>query len=225
MSTTTPYAHYWHDGKPVLCADPSKALAIGKVVCVGRNYADHIKEMQSATPSEVVLFLKPSTALCDANQPIKISHLSHLGDMHHELEIALLIGQQHDIIGLGLGIDLTLRDVQTQLKQKGLPWERAKAFDYSCAVSSFIPFSDDHIDLCDLSLELKLNNRRQQHSNSAMMLHPIKTLLKDISAVFTLQAGDIILTGTPAGVGPLTVGDRLSGYLNGQALFSNTIVI
>jgi len=225
MGITTSYIHRWHDGEQVLLPSRSNELAVGKVVCVGRNYADHIKEMNSATPSEVVLFLKPSTALCDATQPIKISHLSHLGDMHHELEIALLIGQQQRILGIGLGIDLTLRDVQTQLKQKGLPWERAKAFDGSCAVSPFIPFSSNDIDLSNITLELELNGKTQQHGNSALMLHPIKQLLHDISSVFTLQAGDIVLTGTPAGVGPLSAGDQLSGYLNKQALFSKTTVI
>lgn len=220
------YQHKWQGGQPI-------DLPKGKIVCVGKNYADHIKEMNSATPDQAVLFLKPTTALCSATQAIKVSHLSHLGALHHELEIALLIGEELNryskthtqaICGLGLGIDLTLRDLQANLKKQMLPWERAKAFDGSCAVSPFIKF-DEAFDLEDLSLDLVLNGKTQQQGNSSQMLYPIQNLLKEISQVFTLLPGDIVLTGTPAGVGPLHAGDKLSGRLNNQILIDNTNVI
>lgn len=220
------YQHQWRDGR-------STTLPNGKVVCVGKNYADHIAEMQSETPARPVLFLKPTTALCSADQPIKISHLSHLGAVHHELEITILIGQQLDtknrdyssaIAGLGLGIDLTLRDLQSELKQQGLPWERSKSFDGSCALSNFIPYTDELV-LDDLNLMLTINGKLRQSSNSKLMLNPIDTLLSEISEVFTLLPGDVVMTGTPAGVGPLTPGDVLSGQLNNDELFGKTPVV
>lgn len=219
------YSHRWRNGEH--CALPN-----GKIVCIGKNYADHIKEMNSATPAQPVLFIKPSTALCDANKPIVVSHLAHLGSMHHELEIALLIGRRTSssttdplasVVGVGLGIDLTLRDVQTSLKQAGLPWERAKAFDGSCAVSQFIQ-ADESIDYANLNLELRVNGKQQQRSNSALMLTPVTLLLKEICSVFTLEPGDLVLTGTPAGVGPLNAGDTISGLLDDSMLFENTLI-
>ena len=219
------YSHHWIDGSD--CGLPN-----GKVVCIGKNYADHITEMNSATPSQPVLFIKPTTALCHADQPIMVSHLAHLGSLHHELEIALLIGQRLNatstnlesaITGIGLGIDLTLRDVQSSLKQAGLPWERAKAFDGSCALSAFMrPEQSTAWD--DMTLELLLNKKQRQYSNSTMMLTPIPALLKEICSVFTLEPGDVVLTGTPAGVGPLTPGDTLTGRLNQTTLFESTRV-
>ena len=133
------YQHHWQDGELI-------KYGCSKIVCVGKNYADHIREMNSATPKQPVLFIKPPSALCDANMPIKVSHMEHLGSLHHELEISLLIGDESSknyldtvvpVIGIGLGLDLTLRDIQTQLKAQGLPWERAKSFDGSCALSAF----------------------------------------------------------------------------------------
>jgi len=223
------YKHTWLNGHT---AD----LPNGKAVCVGKNYADHIKEMHSVAAKEPVLFLKPNTAFCSANRAIKVSHLTHLGSLHHELEIALLIGDGFDknapknaIKGIGLGLDLTLRDVQTELREQGLPWERAKAFDGSCAISSFIEFHADaasnDIALDDISLELILNGHTQQSGNSVMMLHSIETLLLNISAVFSLCAGDVVLTGTPAGVGPLIAGDVISATLNEHLLIDNTSII
>ena len=223
------YYHKWQNLENI-------ELSCSKIVCVGKNYADHIKEMNSATPKQAVLFIKPPSALCDANQAIKISHLKHLGAMHHELEIALLIGETIDtefdgdilaaICGIGLGIDLTLRDLQSELKKQGHPWERSKSFDGSCALSTFINLID-HKDMNfdNLELELFLNSNSQQFSNSSMMLNPISKLLNDISKIFTLEAGDVVLTGTPAGVGPLRVGDHLSGVLNNQTLIIDTEII
>lgn len=223
------YQHRWEN------LDTAE-LPCSKIVCVGKNYADHIKEMNSSTPKQPVLFIKPPSALCDANKAIKISHLKHLGAMHHELEIALLIGERIDsqfngdilsaICGVGLGIDLTLRDLQSELKTQGHPWERSKSFDGSCALSPFIKVNyHKEIKFNDIELELILNSKSQQCSNSSLMLNPIPKLLKDISNVFTLEAGDVVLTGTPAGVGPLRVGDQLSGVLNKHKLIIDTEII
>jgi 2-keto-4-pentenoate hydratase/2-oxohepta-3-ene-1,7-dioic acid hydratase in catechol pathway len=225
------YQHRWHKGE-VISLDNAK-LGCSKVVCVGKNYAAHIKEMGDAAPTQAVLFLKPPSALCNANQTIKVSHLEHLGELHHELEIALLIGrdltaQDADVLsaisGIGLGIDLTLRKVQSHLKKQGLPWERAKAFDGSCALSGFIELASSAIQLDNISLELKLNNQTQQRGNSALMLNSIGRLLAEIVSVFSLTAGDVVLTGTPAGVGPLKAGDCVRGLLNDQVLISDTLI-
>ena len=221
------YQHQWYtsgDAIPLSCS---------KVVCVGRNYVDHIKEMGSAIPDEPVLFIKPPSAICDAHQDLKLSHLDHLGELHHELEISLLIGKEINqgtreftsaISGIGLGIDLTLRDVQAQLKKQGLPWERAKAFDNSCVLSSFIKPAVN-FDFANIELQLILNDKTQQHGNSKMMITPIPQLLQQIGKVFTLMPGDVVLTGTPAGVGPLREFDKLSALLNKQQLIENINIL
>lgn len=216
----TPYQHLWRNGSP--CTLPS-----GKAVCVGKNYADHIREMNSKAARQPVLFFKPRSALCSTQDTLEISHLSHLGELHHELEIALLIGttlNRHSsellngVVGIGLGIDLTLRDVQAELKQEGLPWERAKAFDNSCLLSPFLQVEDGW-QPDNLELTLWVNEVQKQHSNSQLMLTPIADLLDEIVQVVTLEPGDVVLTGTPAGVGPLRAGDKLRGALNQDILF------
>lgn len=208
-------------------------LSCTKVVCVGRNYADHIKEMSSPTPDEPVLFIKPASAICNAHQDLRLSHLAHLGALHYELEVSLLIGKQLDstsseftsaVLGVGLGVDLTLRDVQAKLKKQGLPWERAKAFDNSCVLSGFIKPALN-FDFANIELQLILNGKTQQHGNSKMMLTPIPQLLEQISKVFTLVPGDVVLTGTPAGVGPLTEFDNLNAFLNRQQLIKELKIV
>lgn len=192
-------------------------LPVGKVVCVGRNYLDHIKELNNEVPSEPLLFMKPATALCDVTQPITIPPGS--GECHYELEVALLIGKQLSnckntveagaaVQGIGLAIDLTLRDVQQRLKDKGQPWERAKAFDRACPISGFAPLTDV-ASLNKLEFALTINGEVRQQGNTAMMMHSALALLCVISSTFTLQPGDIVLTGTPKGVGPLQSGDAL----------------
>lgn len=237
------YKHKWHQGG-------YSELAAGKAVCVGQNYADHIKEMQlvfdenpkqETSNKPTVLFIKPKPALCSATSEIKISHLTQFGAMHHELEIALLIGKPLDnlcdnhldaVAGIGLALDLTLRDLQTELKKRGHPWERSKSFDGSCPVSEFIPFSNDseldpsnfeqsNLDLSNLNLKLSVNQQIRQQGNSGMMLMPIEPLLREITATFTLEPGDIVLTGTPAGVGPLMAGDVITAMLNKHTLINS----
>lgn len=189
--------------------------ALGKIVCVGRNYAEHARELNNPLPKQPLLFIKPATAAVALAEPLAIPRGK--GECHHELELALLIGHQltsakeqdclRAIAGIGLGIDLTLRDIQNELKAKGQPWERAKAFDGSCPLSQFI--EPGELDLQQLELSLWRNGKLQQHGNTRDMLFPVATLLADISHTFSLLPGDVVMTGTPAGVGPLLSGDAL----------------
>lgn len=192
---------------------------LGKIVCVGRNYADHAKELNNPVPSEPILFIKPATAATDMAQPFAIP--IDKGSCHVETEMALLIGSpltnasekeaESAIAGIGLGFDLTLRDLQSTLKQKGHPWEKAKAFDGSCPLSAFV--SPRETDWQNLQLRLRRNGQLQQDGNSRDMLTPVLKLVSYISEHFTLEAGDVVLTGTPAGVGPLAPGDKLEAEL------------
>ena len=172
---------------------------VSKVVCVGSNYAKHIKEMGSATPEEPVLFIKPETALCDLRQPLVLPE--GLGSVHHEVEL-----------------DLTLRDLQAKMKKAGQPWEKAKGFDNACPISGFIPAAEFHGDPQNTSLSLKINGEVRQQGTTADMIHKIVPLIAYMSRFFTLKAGDVILTGTPEGVGPLHSGDELEVGFNGLAL-------
>lgn len=202
------YQHQFLDG----CHFPH---VLGKIVCVGRNYADHARELNNPIPRQPLLFIKPATAAVAMAQPIVIP--AGQGECHHELEMAVLIGRKlsaaHDIdtlaaiAGIGLGIDLTLRDVQSTLKEKGQPWERAKAFDGSCPLSQFVELGDR--DIQQLDLKLWRNGELQQQGNTGDMLFPVSRLLSEISQCFTLLPGDVVMTGTPAGVGPLQSGDHL----------------
>lgn len=192
-------------------------LPVGKVVCVGRNYAEHAKELNNPVPDEPLLFIKPSTALMDMRQPIKLR--VDRGPLHYETELAILIGQrltrvQPDqvaaaIAGVGLGLDLTLRERQSRLKQQGHPWELAKAFDGSCPLSPFVPFAAI-ADIEDCRLQLEVDGELRQNGSSAEMLTPIVKLIAHISQHFTLLPGDVVLTGTPAGVGVLQPGMQLT---------------
>ncbi len=197
-------------------------LSPGKVVCVGRNYVDHIKELNNPLPDEPVLFLKPDTAIVDLRQGLKIP--KDKGECHHELELAVLIADTltnasqdavlEGIWGYGLALDLTLRQVQSKLKQDSYPWERAKAFDGSCPVSPFIPKKNVN-DVQNVDFWLRVNGEIRQQGNTKHMLFKVVELIQEISDNFTLKPGDLVLTGTPAGVGPLHSGDKLEmGWLN-----------
>lgn len=198
------------------------AHALGKIVCVGRNYAAHAAELNNPIPTEPILFIKPASAACDFAQPFAIPQ--NRGSVHHETELAILIGAslknadadnaRAAIAGVGIALDLTLRDVQDKLKQEGQPWERAKAFDGAYPVSEFI--APHNIDLQNLSLQLYRNDKLQQDGNTAQMLFRVIDLIVEISKTFSLQAGDIVSTGTPAGVGPLQSRDRLTALLGSK---------
>ena len=193
--------------------------ALGKIVCVGRNYAAHAAELNNEVPAAPILFIKPATAAAALASSFAIPR--DRGAVHHEVELAVLIGQQlananpdtarAAIAGIGIALDLTLRDVQDQLKKHGQPWERAKDFDGAYPVSHFVRAPT--IDLQNLTLQLWRNGILQQSGNTAQMLFPILELLCEISRTFTLLPGDIVSTGTPAGVGPLVTGDHLIAQL------------
>ncbi len=196
--------------------------ATSKVVCVGRNYREHAAELNNPVPQSPLLFIKSTNTLVDLSKPFDLPHGS--GDCHHELEIALLIGkpvsQKTDfekscIAGVGIALDLTLRDLQSSLKSKGHPWERAKSFDGACPVSEFIP-TERFADLQKIDFSMKKNGLMVQQGNSQSMIFSIKSLIQSISACFSLYPGDIVLTGTPKGVAKLTSGDQLAFRLADQ---------
>lgn len=191
-----------------------------KVICVGKNYADHAKEMNSAVPTEPMLFLKPWTAVTSMQGDIKIP--IDRGLVHHELEIAYVIGEtlmnaseqlvRQAIVGVGLALDLTLRDEQTLLKEKGFPWDKSKGFDLSCPIMC-VPTDGLDMKYDEIEIRLIKNGKLQQHGHSSEMIFKTISLISYMSNWFTLHSGDIILTGTPAGVGALNVGDTLSASL------------
>lgn len=201
-------------------------LPVGKTICVGRNYLDHIHELNNSIPEKAVLFMKPSSAFCSIHGSISLP--KNRGACHNEIEIALLIKDdipqgsrvnvEQQIWGIALGLDLTLRDVQSDLKAKGLPWERAKSFDGSCPLSQFVPLSEFET-LTDIDFTLQVNGELRQRGNTQYMLRPIVDLLNDILEDFSLSQGDVVLTGTPAGVGALNVGDKLDLLLANRYKF------
>lgn len=198
-----------------------------KIICVGRNYTDHIAELENERPSDPVLFMKPDTALLLKKQPFFIPEFSD--DVHYEVEILVKIKKIGKHIDrqfahkyydeIGLGIDFTARDLQTQLKAKGLPWEKAKAFDSSAVIGNFLPKSSfKSVD--EIQFSLKKNGKTVQEGNTALMLWKIDALIEYISKYFTLKIGDIIFTGTPSGVGKIEPEDKLTGYIEKAEVFS-----
>lgn len=191
-------------------------LPVGKVVCIGQNYQDHIAEMQSKTAPEALFFIKPATALCSLTPGFTIP--SGKGAVHNETELAVLIGKTlknasiaevaDAIWGYSLALDLTLREVQAELKKLGRPWEIAKGFDGACPVAAFVEKSRIS-NAQQLAFTLQVNGETRQQGNTVSMIRGINQLISEMSRHFTLQPGDIVLTGTPAGVGPLHSGDTL----------------
>ncbi|MBV0934306.1 fumarylacetoacetate hydrolase family protein [Marinobacterium weihaiense] len=191
-------------------------LPLGKVVCIGRNYADHALELNNPIPKEPILFIKPATSVVPMEQPFSVP--AGKGEVHFETEMAILIGEtlknadeqqaMHAIAGIGLGLDMTLREVQSRLKEKGQPWEKSKCFDGACPLSTFLSPASVN-DLTDVQIRLSVNGEVRQDGNSAQMLTPVLKLLAHASEWFTLEPGDVVLTGTPAGVGPVQPGDQL----------------
>ncbi|MFI3245783.1 MAG: fumarylacetoacetate hydrolase family protein [Ferrimonas sp.] len=196
-------------------------LPLGKIVCVGRNYAAHAEELNHPLPQEPLLFIKPNSAFAAFDAPINVSDRPH--GIHYELEIAVLITEKltkvtpeqarAGIGGLGLALDLTYRDLQQALSADGEPWEKSKGFDDSCPVTPFV--SVPNIDLGNLQMKLTINGECRQQGDSADMLTGVLKLLSFISSHFTLLPGDIVLTGTPAGVGALNAGDSIEAELDG----------
>ncbi|HSD08406.1 fumarylacetoacetate hydrolase family protein [Flavobacterium sp.] len=197
-----------------------------KIICIGRNYASHIEELKNERPSEPVVFMKPDSAVLLKQHPFVIPEFSE--DVHHELEIIVKINKVGKYIEpkfahkyydeISVGIDFTARDLQAKLKEKGLPWEKAKAFDGSAVIGDFLP-KNQFVSLENITFELKNNNTTVQEGNSNMMLWSIDELVSYVSQFFTLKIGDIIFTGTPAGVAAVKPNDVLEGFLEGQKLF------
>jgi acylpyruvate hydrolase len=196
-----------------------------KIVAVGRNYAEHAKELNNPVPQVPVIFLKPDTAVLKDNKPFY--HPEFSKDIHHEIEVVLKISKEGKYIPekfagnyfeeIGLGIDFTARDIQQKHKEKGLPWELAKAFDNSAPVSSFLP-KNRFADLYNINFNLEINNNLVQQGNTKDLIFSFENLIAFISQYITLKKGDLIFTGTPQGVGKVNIGDRLVGYLDNERL-------
>ena len=196
-----------------------------KIICVGRNYAEHAKEMKSEVPGDPVIFMKPDTSLLLNNADFYLPEFSN--DVHHELEIVYRISREGKFIqprfaveyldGIGLGIDFTARDLQSKLKEKSLPWTLAKGFNNAAPVSNFLPM-ETFPDHRQLNFHLHLNGIEKQKGNSSDMIFSIENLVAFITKYITLKKGDMIFTGTPAGVGAVKAGDRLEGWMENHKL-------
>jgi 2-keto-4-pentenoate hydratase/2-oxohepta-3-ene-1,7-dioic acid hydratase in catechol pathway len=198
-----------------------------KIICVGRNYAAHAKELNNAVEEEPVIFLKPDTALLNNNQDFYLPDFSN--EIHYETEVVVKINKPGKHIdekfahryydSVSVGIDFTARDLQSILKAKGLPWERAKAFDSSAVIGSFLPLADAGI-ISDLNFSMELNGQKVQEANTSEMVFSVDKVIAFVSRFITLKTGDLIYTGTPQGVGKVSAGDHLIGYLGTKELFN-----
>ncbi|MFK7969009.1 MAG: fumarylacetoacetate hydrolase family protein [Bacteroidia bacterium] len=196
-----------------------------KILCIGRNYAKHAEELNNPIPDDPLIFTKPPTALLQPGEAFEYPAFSE--DVHYECELVLRIGKKGKNIAeaeatsyveaIGLGIDFTARDLQSKAKAKGLPWALAKGFDGSAPITEFMPVSD-FPDLADIRYTCSVNGELRQEGHTAMMLFPCAYLISYLSGFITLEPGDLIFTGTPAGVGPVQRGDRLTGSLEGKAM-------
>lgn len=196
-----------------------------KIICIGRNYVAHAEELNNEVPQSPVFFMKPDSALVTANRPFFYPEFSK--NVHYELEVVIRINRLGRSIEeqyanryyneVALGVDFTARDLQAEQKKKGLPWEIAKAFDYSAPISEFYPlekFGDIH----NLSFRLDLNGKTVQEGNTSLMIFSFEKVIAYVSRFMTLKTGDMIFTGTPAGVGPVAINDRLEAFLEGEKL-------
>lgn len=191
-----------------------------KIICIGRNYVDHAKELNNPIPAKPVFFMKPDSALVIKNRPFFYPDFSN--DVHHEIEIVIKINRLGRSIEekfahryfseIALGVDFTARDLQTECKKNGLPWEIAKGFDYSAPLSEFIPIQELG-DIHDLSFHLDINGTTVQEGNTKDQIFSYEKVIAYVSRFMTLKTGDLIYTGTPAGVGPVKIGDRLEGFI------------
>lgn len=199
-----------------------ETVTIGKILCIGRNYVDHIRELGNEAPAAPVVFMKPASSVIGAGENVVIPAYSR--NCHHEAELALLIGTTcrninaaeaiSCLAGYGVAIDLTLRDVQDELKKKGLPWDIAKGFDTACPLSAFIP-AEQVADPQNLTITMTVNGELRQNGSTSLMIHSAAQIISHLSSIFTLEPGDIILTGTPAGVSRVVAGDLLCAEIKG----------
>ena len=219
MSLADAIAAGVNDDNSVNDANERLRASIGKVVCVGRNYAAHAEELGNEVPKAPILFIKPASSVVSIRQGVVRPNPALYGETHYEAELCVQLAAdlsaatieeaKQAIGGVTLGLDLTLRELQAELKEKGHPWERAKCFDGACVLGDWL---DPQVfgDFTDVHYQLTINNALKQDGDSALMLFPVYELLVNISHAFSLQAGDVIMTGTPSGVGALQAGDQLS---------------
>lgn len=219
------YQHQYIDGTPI-------HFPLGKIVCVGRNYAEHAAELNNPIPTEPLLFIKPGS--CTVRMDDGFAIPQDRGAVHFEAEIAVLIGKplskkpsEEEVLdaisGYAPALDLTLRDVQAKLKEKGLPWELAKSFDGAYVLAPFVT-ADQVEDVRDIGIRLTIDGQVRQDGNASSMLNPIVPLIQHIAAHFSLQPGDVVSTGTPAGVGPLASGESLTIELLGLSSFASRVL-
>lgn len=207
-----------------------EALPVGKILCLGRNYPEHAREMKAELPTRPVIFLKPSTALLAERETVVIPPLSH--ELHYEAEMVVVIGKEGRLIpreramdhveGYAVGLDMTLRDLQSEAKSKGLPWSVAKGFDTSAPVSHVVP-KDRVDDPHDLQLTLQVNGSTRQQASTGEMIFHIDEIIAHVSQFFTLERGDLIFTGTPQGVGQARPGDTLVATLESVGSLTVTV--
>lgn len=196
-----------------------------KIIAIGRNYAAHIEELNNERPSSPVVFMKPDTALLKGGAPFYHPEFSQ--DIHHEVELVLKINREGKYVKrefahkyfdeIGLGIDFTARDLQQKCKEKGLPWEIAKAFNGSAPVGDFLPVSE-FPDLSDINFHLEINGETRQKGNTSLLLFDFGVIIEYVSQFFTIKVGDLIYTGTPAGVGKVAIGNHLEGFIEGEKM-------
>lgn len=218
MSLVDAIAANVNEDASVVNANDSLRASIGKVVCVGRNYAEHARELGNEVPKTPILFMKPASSVVSVRSDIVRPDPSTYGDTHYEAELCIQLSAdlsaatveqaKQAIGGVTVGLDLTLRDLQSKLKEKGHPWERAKCFDGACVLADWL-VPQAFGDFSKVSYQLAINDELRQDGDSAMMLFPVYELLAEISHAFSLQAGDVIMTGTPNGVGILKANDQL----------------
>jgi len=197
-----------------------------KIICIGRNYAEHAYELNNEIPEEPVFFMKPDSSLLRNNSPFYIPDWTN--EVHHEIELVIKINRLGKNIEkrfahryyseIGLGIDFTARDVQRKLKEKGLPWEKAKAFDQAAVISSTFLSVSKVAETGSINFKLNVNNKTVQNGDSKLMIFNFDEIITHVSKYVTLKIGDLIFTGTPAGVGAVTIGDRLEGYIEDKKL-------
>jgi acylpyruvate hydrolase len=202
-----------------------------KIICIGRNYKEHAAELGNAVPTEPVFFLKPTTACLYPGQLIRLK--PHLGEIHHEVELVVMVDSYASnvpasmalglVASFTLGLDLTARQLQAELKSKGLPWEKAKAFDGSAVLGEVELPMTAGTNLQNLDIQLKRNGQSVQQGHTKDMIFSVAEVIAHVSRYITLEPGDLIFTGTPAGVGPIAPGDLLEGYLNGNCVLSATV--
>jgi acylpyruvate hydrolase len=217
--------------KSVTLLPTHKKYAVGKILCLGQNYAKHAKEMGAAAPSSPIIFLKPSTAIIENGDDIVLPKISN--DVQHEVELTVLIGKQGRnisqseafsyVAGFGIGLDMTMRDLQKEAKAAGNPWSIAKGFDTSAPLSPFVSRSQAG-DPNTLDLVLRVNGKERQHSNTSNMIYKIDYIIAFLSSIFTLEEGDVIYTGTPEGVGKVVAGDLIEAEIPGIGKLRHSVV-